>query len=302
MTTILIVDDSAVDRAVMGKLLGPRWMIQQAANGVEALAQIRENLPDLVITDLQMPQMDGLELVTSIRRDHPSVPVVLVTAHGSESLAVEALDRGAASYVPKPQLADKLLNTVEKVLELAQADRTYEDLINCLTRTEFTFSLALNAALIDPLVDLVQQMVGGVWLCDTTEKRRIGMALKEALLNALFHGSLEIHPRQMQQVLDQVRSGKKVDLIKDPRSEPRFRDRRIFTDVQLSTDEIRFVVRDEGPGFDVRAVPKSHDPEALEPGRGRGLAIMRNLMDEVVFNESGNEVTMVKRRPAAPSS
>lgn len=302
MTTVLVVDDSGVDRTLIGELLGKgaRWTVEEAANGVEALERMKEAVPDLVVTDLQMPEMDGLDLVTAIREQHPGVPVILVTAHGSETLAVEALEKGAASYVPKPQLNDKLLGTVERVLALAHADRSYEELIHCLTRTEFTFSLKINAALVDPLVDLVQQMVGGVWLCDSTERLQIGMALKEALLNALFHGSLEVNPNQMQQVLERLRRKEPASLIKDPRSEPSFRERRIFVDVRLCSDEVRLVVRDQGPGFDVSAVPGSHDPQALQPGRGRGLAIMRNLMDEVTFNETGNEVTMVKRRSRDP--
>ena len=298
MATVLVVDDSAVDRTLVRELLGNKahWTIDEATNGVEALARMKHEVPDVVVTDMQMPQMDGLELVTAIREQHPGVPVILVTAHGSEALAVEALDKGAASYVPKSQLADKLLGTVEKVLALVRADRGYEELVNCLTKTDLTLSLRNDAALIDPLVELVEQMVVGMQFCDFTERLQIGMALKEALMNALYHGSLELSVDQMQEVLDKLRRGEEVSLVKDPRSEPPYRDRRIFVEAKLSPEEIRFVVRDEGPGFDVSSLPDSKDPAALEPGRGRGLTIMRNLMDEVAFNDVGNEVTMVKRR------
>ncbi len=301
MTTILVVDDSAVDRALIGDLLGKRsqWTIENAANGREALARMKRAAPDVVVTDLQMPEMDGLELVGAVREQHPGVPVILITAYGSETLAVEALDQGAASYVPKSQLPDKLLNTVEKVLALARADRNYEQLIQCMTGAAFSFSLKNDAALMDPLVELVQQMLVGMQFCDSTERFQIGMALKEALTNALFHGSLGLNVEQMQDVLDKLRRGEKVEVVKDPRSEPPYRDRRIFVNIRLSPCEVRFVVRDEGPGFDVTAVPDSRDPAALEPGRGRGLAIMRNFMDEVRFNAAGNEVTMVKRRENA---
>jgi len=298
MTTVLVVDDSAVDRTLVRELLGnkARWTIDEAANGVEALSRMKHAVPDVVVTDMQMPEMDGLQLVTAMREQHPGVPVILVTAHGSEALAVEALDKGAASYVPKSQLADKLLGTVEKVLALVRADRGYEDLVNCLTKTEFTLSLKNDAALIDPLVELVEQMVVGMQFCDFTQRLQIGMALKEALMNALYHGSLELSVDQMREVLRKLRRGEEVSLVKDPRSEPPYRDRRIYVEGRLSPDEVRFVVRDEGPGFDVSSLPNSKDPTALEPGRGRGLTIMRNLMDEVTFNDVGNEVTMVKRR------
>ncbi|MHC4401958.1 MAG: ATP-binding protein [Planctomycetota bacterium] len=298
MTTVLVVDDSVVDRALVGGLLGnrPQWTIEQAGDGDEALARMKSVVPDVVVTDLQMPNMDGLQLVTAIRRQHPGVPVILMTAFGSEALAVEALEKGAASYVPKSQVSNKLLNTVEKVLALARADRNYEELVSCVTDTQFTLSLKNDAALIDPLVELVQQVVVGMGFCDFTERLQIGMAVKEALVNALFHGSLELSVAQMQENMEKLRQGGDVDLVKDPRSDPGFRDRTIFFQGRLSPEEVRFIVRDEGPGFDVTKVPESNDPEALEPGRGRGLAIMQNLMDEVTFNDRGNEVTMVKRR------
>ncbi len=298
MTTILVVDDSAVDRALVGELLGRRshWQTRTAANGIDALAQITSVKPDLVVTDLQMPQMDGLELVAAIREQHPGVPVILMTAFGSEAIAVEALEKGAASYVPKSQLPDKLLNTVEKVLATSRVERSYEELIQSMTETRFRLRLGNDAALIDPLVDFVQQMVVGVGFCDFTERLQIGMALKEALINALFHGSLELPVDQMHDVLDKVRRGEEVHLVKDPRSDPAYRDRSIFVTVEISQEEVRLVVRDQGPGFDVNVVPEPKDPEALKPGQGRGLTIIRNLMDEVTFNHAGNEVTMVKRR------
>ena len=106
MATILVVDDSAVDRRLVGGLVQKvlPCTVQYAANGVEALAQMHGDLPDLIITDLNMQVMDGLELVNYVRDHHPEVPIVLITAYGSEALAVEALAKGAATYVPKSQL------------------------------------------------------------------------------------------------------------------------------------------------------------------------------------------------------
>ena len=143
MPIILVVDDSQVDRRLMGKFLGKDvdWLIQYAENGHDALDQMQDALPDVVVTDLLMPEMNGIELVTAIRDNYPDLPVILATAHGSESLAVEALDRGAASYVPKNDLADKLLDTVEQVLGMASSGRQCERLSQCLANHQCTFRL-----------------------------------------------------------------------------------------------------------------------------------------------------------------
>src|SRR5690242_9206547 len=115
--TILVVDDSATERHLAGNLLQKAHglSVTFASDGREALLAIARNAPDAVLTDMQMPNMDGLSLVQAVRTQHPAIPVVLMTAHGSEDLAVQALQRGAASYVPKRQLSRELLTTIEKV-------------------------------------------------------------------------------------------------------------------------------------------------------------------------------------------
>jgi len=298
MSNILVVDDAAVDRRLVGGLLQKHLecTVYYAANGAEALARMRDASPDLVLTDVAMPVMDGLELVTAMRAHHPQVPVVLMTAHGSEAMALEALDRGAASYVPKSQLADKLMSTVEEVLALARANRSHEQLLGCLKLCDFVFSLDNEPALIDALVDLVQQTIQGAGLCDFTGRLRIGLALKEALLNAMFHGNLEISREEIEQLQDRLIQERDRSLVEERREQPPYRDRRIHVEVRLSPHALRLVVRDEGKGFDVSAAPKPADPAALDPEHGRGLSLIRAFMDEVTYNDVGNEVTMVKTR------
>jgi CheY-like chemotaxis protein len=239
MTTILVVDDSSVDRRLVGGLLEKKfqWTIEYAANGVEALARMQSSRADLVVTDLNMPVMDGLELVRSMRVRHPEVPIILMTAYGSEYLALEALEQGATSYVPKSQIAQRLPNTVESVLTVARAGRSHEHLLACLGRTEFEFSLESDAGLIDPLVDLVQQMVAGMGLCDFAGRLQIGIALKESLLNALFHGSLEITKEEIAAVETELLGADDMSLVEKRRAQALYCDRRIAVHFQITPEE-----------------------------------------------------------------
>ncbi len=300
MATILVVDDSAVDRRMVGGLLekGGDWSVEYAENGSDALARMKARATDLVITDLQMPGMDGLELVAATRVHCPEVPVILMTAYGSEMLAVEALERGAATYVPKSQLAQRLRTTVEEILALARADRSYARLIDCMARNEFTFFLHNDAELIDTLVDLVQHMVVSVGFCGFAGRLQIGVALKEALTNALYHGNLEVSLDQVEAARAEPAGQPGPSLLERRRSEPPYRDRKIFVDVRLSRDEVRLVIRDQGSGFDLAIIPGTSYPSDVESKFGRGLSLMRTFMDEVTYNDVGNEVTMLKRRVA----
>jgi CheY-like chemotaxis protein len=300
MATILVVDDSAVDRSLVGGLLEKTTVctVRYAASGLEALARIKDLVPDLIITDLTMPGMDGLELVKAIRAHYPDVPVILMTAYGNELLAIEALAQGAASYVPKSQLAHRLATTAWQVYSRAQSDRSSRHLLGCLTRSEFTFVLENDARLIDPLIDLVQQMLAATKLCDFAERLQVGIALREALLNALFHGNLELSTEEMAEFEDQLIQEKDQSLVEKRRSEPPYCTRRVFVDIKIGGDEAQFTVRDEGRGFDVGKIPPPNDPAALEGDAGRGLVLMQSFLDELRFSDSGNEVTLVKRRHA----
>ena len=132
MAKILVVEDSAVDRALLGSILGknPQWQVEFASDGVEALEwlQARPNaLPDVIVTDMQMPRMDGLALVREVRQQTSQIPVVVITSQGSEQYAMEALRVGATSYSPKSMLRSDLQRTVAQIIQMASYMRYTHD-------------------------------------------------------------------------------------------------------------------------------------------------------------------------------
>jgi CheY-like chemotaxis protein/anti-sigma regulatory factor (Ser/Thr protein kinase) len=297
MPAVLVVDDSAVDRRLVGGLLkqSPGLAVEYAGNGAEAMEVIRWAPPDLVITDLQMPEMDGLELVRTLRKEFPRTPAILITAYGSEELAVQALECGAVSYVPKSQLTERLLTTVRQVLTVT-SEHAYEDLIRCLSKFDYTFDLTNDPALIPALVSLVQRFLASMSLCDPTDTLRVGLALEEALRNALFHGNLELGEEAREAAWRQG-----GEAFEKRRREPPYSSRRIHVEVHISLSEARFTVRDEGPGFDTVELSDHRDPSAWEHA-GRGYRLMCAFMDDVFYNMKGNEVTLAKRlKPQSPS-
>jgi CheY-like chemotaxis protein/anti-sigma regulatory factor (Ser/Thr protein kinase) len=293
MARILVVEDNAVDRLLAGKLLdkGRNLTTAYADNGLAALEAMGKELPDLVLTDMQMPEMDGLQLVREARERFPLVPIILITAHGSEELAVQALRSGAAGYVPKQNLAAELVKTVESVLSLADSQRRRRHLRQRLTRMESHFALENDRALIPPLVAELTENLTFMGLCDETELMRVTVALGEALDNAMIHGNLEIGS-------DERDRDEKAyqDLIARRREQSPFNKRLVYVTARESRTEAIYTIRDEGPGFDTSKLPDPRDPHNLEQMTNRGLLLIHAFMDEVNLNPEGNAITMVKRR------
>jgi CheY-like chemotaxis protein len=294
--TVLVVDDSAADRRLVTGLLEeyPDCTTIEASDGKEALALLEQQQADIVVTDLMMPGINGLELLTALKTDYPHIPVILMTAAGSEEIAAEALRHGAASYVPKRNLADDLVDTLYRVTAAADKDRTHSRLAHYLTRCESEFAIPNDLEVIDMLVDHLQESLRCLPLGDETERLRVGVAIKAALENAYYHGNLEVGATAGdagREAYDRLAMQRVLELP--------YRERRIHLRVRLSRTEAVFTIRDEGPGFDHSALP---DPiDLCDPDRavGRGVILMRSIMDEVVYNAAGNQVTLVKRRPIA---
>jgi CheY-like chemotaxis protein len=291
--TVLVVDDSVVDRRLAGGLLEKQFAcaVLYAADGKEALEQLALQRADLVLTDLQMPEMNGLELVAAVKSAYPFVPVILMTAQGSEEIAARALRQGAASYVPKKKLAEDLTPTVQRILLGSHEDRTHTELMHHLESSDVVFALDNDPALITALVNHLQQMLRCLPLADETERLRVGVALEEALLNACYHGNLEVGS-----ALGKAERRAYEQLAGDRRWEDPYRERRIHVRARISRAEAVFVIGDEGPGFDVSRLPTDVNLSEGERGAGRGVILMRSIMDEVSYNAAGNEVTLIKRR------
>lgn len=292
MGIILVVDDDAVDRELAERCLEPldEMEILHAKDGSEALELLVTRPAELVLTDLRMPGMDGLELVGKVKASHPLIPVVLMTSKGNEIIAVQALEAGAASYVPKSELKKDLVETVEQVLDVAESRRSKHEVLKYFGKRETRFELTNDLSLITPLAGYFQDGLERLELGDEALRTKVGMALMEALSNAIIHGNLEVS--------SELRDDDPADyysLIEQRRKEKPYATRRVRCKALESRDRIDYIVEDEGPGFDHAALPDPAAPENVVRVRGRGLMLIGTFMDEVEFNDAGNRIRMTKK-------
>jgi CheY-like chemotaxis protein/anti-sigma regulatory factor (Ser/Thr protein kinase) len=292
MPTILVVDDNPKDRAHAAGCMKDHGAVPLfAGNGVEALEILEKRRPDAVLTGLHMPEMNGLELVEKMRNKHSNVPVVLMTANGSEQDAVSALKAGALSYVPKKNLHTDLCDAMEVVMAAVQAKIDRERVCSMLNFTESQFVLENNFEAASSLVSHLQGHLSHYDFGDDTTLFQIGTALTEALNNAIEHGNLELDSE-----LREKRGGDYERLRRKRMKQSPYNERMVLVIERLTPVGVEYTIRDDGAGFDLSEVPDPKDPQNLLKASGRGLMLIRTFMDNVTFNEAGNEITMKKMR------
>ena len=293
MTTMLLVDDSATDRTLAGMYAEQLDLeITYAVNGRDAVTLLDRGGIDVVLTDLQMPEMNGLELVNYVRKNHAKIPVILMTSHGSEEVATEALRAGAASYVPKKNLGKGLRDALANVLTAIEADQQRKLIRTFLTKSEAEFVLGYDSSESAALIAHLRDELTRLNFCDESGLLQVSTALTEALANAVDHGNLELDSALRES--DDTEAY--YELGKTRALQPPFCDRRVYINARLTPSRAEYRIRDEGPGFDLSKLPDPTDLENLTRPSGRGVMLIRTFMDEIKFNDKGNEITMIKQR------
>ena len=119
MSTILIIEDEAAIRRVLSKIIGEEsdtYQIEEAENGLVGLEMILQKEYDLILCDIKMPKMDGVEVLEKIKKISPEIPVIMISGHGDLDTAVETMRLGAFDYISKPPDLNRLLTTVRNAL------------------------------------------------------------------------------------------------------------------------------------------------------------------------------------------
>src|SRR5512137_2824487 len=115
---ILIVDDEVNMRLVLKTMLTKEgYDVETAADGLEALALLKRHDVTACVTDLRMPKLDGMGLLNRMVEEYPSIPVIIITAHGTVATAVDALKKGAFDYITKPFDQEELKNVIGKAVK-----------------------------------------------------------------------------------------------------------------------------------------------------------------------------------------
>lgn len=297
MASILLAEDSPTHTALIRSILEEdAHDVECVGDGRQAIDCLEESMPDLVVTDLRMPEMNGQELVQAILDRFPALPSVVVTARGSENLAVDALALGAANFVPKNSLRKLLLHVIRQTLKMAETDLIYDRFPGKLLRPEFSFTISNHFAAIQPAVLFTVQAMAAAARMNTTHRVRVGTAVASAIFNAMCYGNLEIKDEDtVVGLLSGDQRG--ADEMTSRAESPPYCERKVELKVSVGDGDTRILVSHDGPGRLTRLTPAPGTPESFELEQCRGLMLMTSFMDDIIFHSDYSEVVMVKQHP-----
>lgn len=291
MAHVLVIDDSANGQESLRLVLeGADHEMSVATDASSGLEFVEGRLPDALLVDVSTEGFDAADFIDRVRKKSARLPIVLMSSQGQEKVVIQALQKGASSYVPRDLLAQELPSTLSDVLSYSRKEDCQFRLMSQMTELRCRFELENDRSLIPPLVSYLQGHIGRMRICDEADLVRVGIALDEALVNALQHGNLELDSELREQ-------GEVYHELAEQRiNQPPYSERVLKVSVHLTRDAAEIVIQDEGPGFDVSSLPDPRDPANMDRVSGRGILLMRTFMDEVAFNELGNQVTLRKTR------
>lgn len=261
---ILIIDDDEAILRVLSKFLELEGhKVTSVLKSVDALEVFKKNVFDLVITDMYMSEMDGLDVIRNFKDVNMNVPIIILTAAGTISNVIQSLKLGAFNYMTKPFNINEVREIVNKALLTSFIHQSQKGFISFFTQSYSKFRVPSLIDYLNPVVFYINHLVDffgfkSLW--------QIQLAVTEAFTNAVVHGNKNDQSKNVE-----------IELL-------------------FEKDLVKISILDEGTGFKIPDLKEYKLNDDIYASSGRGIFLMNSYMDELLFNDKGNRITMIKRR------
>ena len=288
----LIADDTTeVLEFLQEFLVQAGHLVICAKDGEEALKIFRKEEIEGIFCALTLPKLGGLELLKEVKSSNSRRPFVMLCPHSDTKNALNALQLGACDYLIKKIKPLELQRTLDRVVSLHEGFHFSAYALDHLLQETRTLEIGNDFEGVNRIIAFMTQDLPSYGILIQEQLFRMNMLLKEAIENAIFHGNLDLSSemRRKNPQLFYKTAEQKRDI--DP-----YKNRRLTLQYDISRNSAKYVVRDEGKGFAHADLLDPADPDNLLRIEGRGLIMIMNFMDEVFWNDRGNEITMVRYR------
>ncbi len=247
MKILIVEDETPIRKLIKRYLKNPDYEVFEAGNGREGFKTYQAENPDIIISDIDMPEMDGLELLERIREKDNDTIVIITTSMDAAEYTLKALRKRANDYIGKPFSKNEMVNIISKYVSILE-NRTHErEIIGMITKRELELTIGNRLDLVGKVSNrLLQETEGAL-----SSKERLGiyLGLVEILTNSIEHGNLEI---TYDEKTDSQNEGFDVynQLISKRLEDPNLKDRKVSIDFKRDKNSLEWTISDEGPGFD----------------------------------------------------
>lgn len=290
MKSILVIDDEKSIRDMLrAGLTQYGYNYYEAPDGKSGIEIYKKTRPDIVLTDVKMPEMSGIELTKHLKGIESDADVVIMTGYGSEELVIEALRSGAANYIKKPITLNELFNILDNIV--LKRERREKNEVNQETvvfeRKQLVFDNDITRiwGVINQILFNVSHEVGESAL----EGMRLG--LYEIILNAIEHGNFGISYEEKSLT---IQNNNYLELLESRSEDSQRNQKKVFIDCTTDRAEISIEIRDQGEGFDFREFVEMDSSEEVLRAHGRGIFLASLYFDKIEYREPGNRVLMSK--------
>lgn len=288
---VLIVEDDFASRELLKIFVEKeKHECKSAEDGALGLELFKRYKPDVVISDVRMPGLDGIALLKAIRREAQDVITIIVTGHGNEELALEALENGANNYIKKPiDLADlkQLLRRYKSIFEQREITTALKKNIS---NRQFEMEVDTDTTVVPSLVKYLVEKTDNVFA--DAELVQLELGLSELLINSMEHGNLGISREDKASALQKNTF---QSLVEERMSDSVCSKRKIHITYRSNQTECEWLIKDQGVGFDFTNVADPTQERFLHELHGRGIFLSKMQFDEFEYLNKGTTVRVIKK-------
>ncbi|PJZ47144.1 ATP-binding response regulator [Leptospira brenneri] len=287
---ILFVDDEDTIRELFWEYFKDEFDVTLASDGLEALTISNQTIFDLIISDISLPKLNGIQFIQKLRADGNQTPFLVITGDSDIQIAIDVFRMGAVDFFLKPFRMEALRSRIKK-FENADVDLTL--LFNSGEIIQFSddckIKLRPQIKKLNSYIAFIVKQILNSPLATHEDLISIKIVLYELLANAIEHGVAGVSYAEKQQCLEANEDYFK--LVDSRCAETKCS---VFVEISMDDVGVTIVIRDEGNGFAVSKIPNPVVNPAANLVSGRGIFLAKMNIDSIVYNEKGNEVRFFK--------
>lgn len=287
---VLIVEDDLASRNYLEILINKEGLeYKSAINGKEGLEIFKEFQPHIVLSDINMAPMNGIELLAAIKKIQPQTIVIMLTAFNSEEYVIEAMKYGANNYLKKPVFRDTIVSVLRKYKNIILSKNTHTKVQSFVQNQTFTMEITNDMYILPYIVNYLVEQVECIFKED--EYMGIRLGLDEMIINAVEHGNLNISYIEKSKA---IKNNSLKQLQDERQQDPKNKHKKVTISFEQTDTYCQWIIQDQGNGFDPKIIPNPILTETSETLHGRGIFITQFQFDEMEYSNNGTCVRLRK--------